>query len=324
MANLLVTPPEVDPGHEVKLPHLEKDLHLGGEDLADAEQGVFASLFSSIEDVFFPKKLPPLVLESQPVAVVDRMAVKRDPTSTAIAFVLHVVVIGLLVFLVAKTGIKFAAPKQEVVEVLNAPPPLAPRELKVAGGGGGQVGPAPVSKGSPPKFSPVQITPPKAPVIQPKLAVEPTIDVDPKLKMQMNLPQMGMNNAPNVTLSMGNGSGGGIGPGNGNGLGPGSGGNTGGGVRQVGGGVSAPIPIFEPEAEFSEEARKAKMSGIVMVDLIVDEKGNVTRAHVLQGLGMGLDEKALEAVRQYKFKPAMENGKPVKVEVNVEVNFQIF
>jgi protein TonB len=324
MANLLVTPPEVDPGYEVKLPHLETELHLGGEDLVEAEQGVFASLFSSIEDLFFPKKLPPLVLESKPIAVVDRMAVKRDPKSTAIAFVLHVIVIGLLVFLVAKTGIKFAAPKQETIVSLNAPPPLAPRELKVAGGGGGQKGPAPVSKGSPPKFSPVQITPPKAPVIQPKLAVDPTIDVDPKLKMQTTLPNMGMTNALNVSPSMGNGSGGGLGSGSGNGMGPGSGGNTGGGVRQVGGGVSAPSLVYKPEAEFSEEARKAKMSGVVTVGFIVDEKGNVLRARVIQGLGMGLDEKALEAVRQYKFKPAMENGKPVKVEVNVEVNFQIF
>ena len=324
MANLLVTPPEIDPEYEVKLPHRDEELHLGGEDLIDAEQGVFSSLWGSIQDVFFPKKLPPLVLESTPIAVVDRMAVKRDPKSTAIAFVIHVVVIGLLLYLVAKTGIQFAAPKQATIVALDAPPPPAPRELKVMGGGGGQHGPAPVSKGSPPKFSPVQITPPKAQIEHPKLAVEPTIDVDPKLKMQSNLPNIGMVNAPNVGVSMGNGNGSGLGSGNGNGMGPGSGGNTGGGVRQVGGGVSAPSLVYKVEAEFSEEARKAKMSGVVTVGFIVDEKGNVIRAHVIRGLGMGLDEKAIEAVRQYRFKPAMENGKPVKVEVNVEVNFQIF
>jgi len=324
MANLLIPPPEIDPGSEVKLPRREMDLHLGGEDLRDAEQGVFASLFSSIEDVFFPKKLPPLVLESQPVAVVDRMAVKRDPMSTAIAVVLHVAIIGLILFVVAKKVVSVTAPKQATIVSLDAPPPPAPRELKVMGGGGGQKGPAPVSKGSPPKFSPVQIVPPKAPVIQPKLAVDPTIDVDPKLKMQSTLPNMGMVNATNVGVSMGNGNGSGLGSGNGNGMGPGSGGNTGGGVRQVGGGVSAPSLVYKVEAEFSEEARKAKMSGVVTVGFVVDEKGNVIRARVIRGLGMGLDEKALEAVRQYRFKPAMENGKPVKVEVNVEVNFQIF
>ena len=325
MANLLVTPPEIDPGHEVKLSRRDENLHLGGEDLFEAEKGVFSSLFSSIEDVFFPKKLPPLVLESAPIAVVDPMAVKRDPKSTAVAVVLHIVVIGLLVFLAAKTTINFAAPKQATIVSLDAPPPPAPRQLKMMGGGGGQKGPAPVSKGSPPKFSPVQITPPKAPpVLTPKLAVAPTIDVDPKLKMQTNMPNIGMVNAPNVGVSMGNGNGNGLGSGNGNGMGPGSGGNTGGGVRQVGGGVGPPTLISKVEAEFSEEARKAKMSGVVTVGFVVDEKGNVTRARVIRGLGMGLDEKALEAVRQYRFKPAMENGKPVKVEVNVEVNFQIF
>ena len=325
MANILETPPEVDPRSDVRDTRRDPELHLGGEDLQDAEQGVFTSLGNSIRDVFFPKKLPPLVLESQPVPVSDPMAVKRDPTSTAIATIFHVVVIGLLLYLAAKTGIKFAAPVKPVTTVaLDAPTPPAPPKAKIMGGGGGQKGPAPVSKGSPPKFSPVQITPPKAPVIQPKLALEPTIDVDPKLKMQNKMPDIGMANAPNVGVSMGNGNGNGLGSGNGNGLGPGSGGNTGGGVRQVGGGVSAPTLVYKVEAEFSEEARKAKVSGNVVVGLVVDEKGNATRVHVVRGLGMGLDEKAIEAVRQFRFKPAMENGKPVKVEVNVEVNFQIF
>jgi protein TonB len=60
------------------------------------------------------------------------------------------------------------------------------------------------------------------------------------------------------------------------------------------------------------------------VNLIVDTHGLPQNVRVIRGVGMGLDEKALEAVRQYKFKPAMEGGKPVPVQVNVEVNFQIF
>ncbi|HEY2041003.1 MAG TPA: energy transducer TonB, partial [Edaphobacter sp.] len=78
------------------------------------------------------------------------------------------------------------------------------------------------------------------------------------------------------------------------------------------------------DPEFSEEARKAKASGDVTVYLWVDEHGNPTHIRVLRGMGMGLDEKAVEAVKQYRFKPAMENGKPVKVEMYVVVNFQIF
>lgn len=324
MANLLVTPPEIDPGDEVKLPHRDDELHLGGEDLRAAEVGVFASLGNTIRDAFFPKKLPPLVLESAPVAVADRMAVKRDPTSTAVAIVLHAAIIGLIFFLVARKVMVVTPPKEAPTVVsLDAPTPPAPPKAKIMGGGGGQRGPAPVSKGTPPKFSPAPIVPPKAPVIDAKLPVPPSIDVTMKNTVQPNLP-IGMANAPNVGVSMGNGNGSGLGSGNGNGMGPGSGGNTGGGVRQVGGGVSAPTLVYKVEAEFSEEARKAKVSGNVVVGLVVDEKGNATRVHVVRGLGMGLDEKAIEAVRQFRFKPALENGKPVKVEVNVEVNFQIF
>jgi protein TonB len=322
-------PPEIDPREETATrrgtPARGRDLHLGGEDLIVAEQGVFSSFFESLRDLFFPPKLPPLVLESTPIPVPDRMAVKRDPTSTAIAVVLHVLIIGAILFFVGRKVVQIVAPKQApVIVALDSPPPVLPPSRKIMGGGGGQKGPAPVSKGNPPKFSPVQIVPPKVQIENPKLAVAPTIDVDPKLKMQTNLPNIGMINAPNVGVSMGNGNGNGLGSGNGNGMGPGSGGGYGGGVRQVGGGVGPPTLIYKVEAEFSEEARKAKVSGNVVVGLVVDEKGNATHVHVVRGLGMGLDEKAVEAVRQFRFKPALENGKPVKVEVNVEVNFQIF
>ena len=92
----------------------------------------------------------------------------------------------------------------------------------------------------------------------------------------------------------------------------------------VGGSVGAPALIHQVDPEFSEEARKAKFSGNVEVYLIVDEQGNPTHIKIARGVGMGLDEKAFEAVRQYKFRPAMQNGKPVKVDIYIEVNFQIF
>jgi protein TonB len=195
------------------------------------------------------------------------------------------------------------------------------------GGGGGQRGPTPVSKGQLPKFAKIQITPPKAPPMeQPKIQMpSPTIEVQQNLKMaNNNMPNFGDPNSPLNGVSMGNGSGSGIGSGRGSGLGPGSGGNYGGGVMHVGGGVSAPVPIYEVEPEFSEEARKAKFMGVVTVNLIVDAKGLPQNVHILRGVGMGLDEKAVDAVKQYRFKPAMMGGKAVAVEVNVEVNFQIF
>jgi protein TonB len=293
-------------------------------DLIIEEEGTIASLWSSVRDVFFPVKLPPLQLESKPIAVVDRMKVKRDPTSTAIAVVLHGLVFLLIAFLLAKK-IKFAAPvKEQVMTEVNIPP-MAPIRTKSMGGGGGQHDTTPVTKGTPPKFADRQIIPPKAPPLEPpKINIQPTIEVQKDVHMASSIPQIGVANSPLVGMSMGNGHGTGLGSGNGSGLGPGSGGNTGGGPRRIGGGVSPPSVIYSVEPEFSEEARKAKVAGNVLVGLWIDEKGMPSHVHVVRGIGMGLDEKAVEAVKQWRFKPAMENGKPVLVELNIEVNFQIF
>ena len=142
-----------------------------------------------------------------------------------------------------------------------------------------------------------------------------------------------MHTGQNVVLSngqgsgggMGTGSGGGIGSGTGNGYGPGYGGNAGGGVYRVGGGISAPVALVTPEAEFSDEARRAKYQGVVLISLIVDAQGNPQNPRVVRPLGMGLDEKAMEAVRKYKFRPAMKDGHiPVPVMITVEVNFRLY
>ena len=103
-----------------------------------------------------------------------------------------------------------------------------------------------------------------------------------------------------------------------------TGGDTGGGVAHVGGGISSPRVISAVDPEFSDEARRQKYQGVVTLTLIVDAQGNPQHVRVARALGMGLDEKAIEAVRQYKFRPAMKDGKPVPVEINIEVNFQLF
>ena len=324
MPDTQILPPDTPPHAAAELRPAGEEPHLIGE---IKEEGVFTSLWSSFRDVFFPVKLPPLVLESTPIAVVDPMATKRSPASTAVAVGLHALVILLIVFLIA-AHVPIAQPVKKTMvltDVIPPPPPVAPKQAAI-GGGGGQHDLAPVTQGHLPKLAQQQIVPPKAPpTIAPKLAIEPTVVVQPDLKMANNtMPNIG---APNSTLkgfSMGNGNGTGIGSGNGSGIGPGSGGNTGGGVMHVGGAVRPPVPIFTPDPEFSEEARKAKFSGNVEVYLWVDEQGNPSHIKVARGVGMGLDEKAVEAVRQYKFKPAMQNGKPVKVDLYIEVNFQIF
>ncbi len=287
-------------------------------------EGVFASLWRNLRELVWPSKLPPLVLESLPVAVPDRMAGGRSYRSTGWAVGAHALAILLIGYLV-KAHVPFAAPVKTMQVTELAVPPQAPPKAHAMGGGGGQRGPTPVTKGTPPKFAEEQIVPPKAPPLeQPKIHVEPTLEVQRDVKMASSLPQIGVASSPLVGMSMGNGTGTGLGSGNGAGLGPGSGGNTGGGPRQVGGGVSAPILIYQVDPEFSEEARKAKASGNVLVNLWVDEKGNPTHVHVIRGIGLGLDEKAVEAVKQYRFKPAMEHGKPVMVEMNIDVTFRIF
>jgi protein TonB len=85
-----------------------------------------------------------------------------------------------------------------------------------------------------------------------------------------------------------------------------------------------PLVVYKVEPEFTEAARKAKKSGIVLVNLTVDKRGMPQHVHILRGVGDGLDRKAVEAVKEYRFKPAMKDNQPVEVALNIEVNFQIF
>ena len=88
-------------------------------------------------------------------------------------------------------------------------------------------------------------------------------------------------------------------------------------------GVSPPQLFYAPDPVFTEEARREKFEGTCVVSLVVDEQGNATRVQISTPVGHGLDEKALEAVKRYRFKPATLQGKPVPVRVNIEVNFKI-
>ena len=261
-----------------------------------------------------------------PEVFLAQMSPKRDSRSTTTALLVHAAAVALFFFWGARAVHNNMVAKQIQLSEIMTPPPMAPAKTTM-GGGGGQRGAAPVSQGHLPKFADTQITPPKAPPLeQPKIRMpDATIEVQKDLKMaNSNLPNIGMPNSPLAGNSMGNGLGSGLGSGNGSGLGAGVGGNYGGGLRTIGGGVSSPVLTFKVDPEFSEEARRAKFMGVVLVNLIVDQNGNPQNVHVLRGVGMGLDGKAVAAVKQYRFKPAKEAGKPVAVELNVEVNFQIF
>jgi periplasmic protein TonB len=214
---------------------------------------------------------------------------------------------------------------------------LPPSATKAGGGGGGgDRDKLQASKGILPRFSRDQLAPP-AVVIRnenPKLPVEPTVVVPPEIHLP--LPQTGSLGDPLSSMvgppssgtgsggGIGSGSGGGVGSGSGPGVGPGWGGGIGGGVYRVGGGVTAPRLIYGPEPEFSEEARKAKYQGTVVLWLVVGPDGRTHDIRVQQSLGMGLDEKAIEAILLWTFEPGRKNGIPVAVQVDVEINFRLY
>jgi len=227
--------------------------------------------------------------------------------------------------------------RQQVIDVVtDVSPYILPASATSSGGGGGggDRDKLQASKGVLPKFSRQQLTPPSVIVHNenPKLAVEPTVVVPPEIV----LPHSGPLGDPLSSVlgppsngtgwggGIGSGSGGGVGSGTGPGVGPGRGGGIGGGTYRVGGGVSAPRPIFAPDPEFSDEARKAKYQGTVVLWVVVGPDGRTHDIRIQRSLGMGLDEKAIAAVREWKFDPARRNGIPVAVQVNIEVTFRLY
>lgn len=303
------------------------------------EKPVWRTLYESVRDVFFPVKLPPLELTSTPIPVPDRMAVKTNPWAVGISSTINILIVLIAIWLGIKTVVKIVKPTLQGTNIDVGTFDLkAPRAGTAAGGGGGGgshdiVDPI---KGKLPPRMKNPMTPPMVPLLDhPKLAVPAAINVQPNIQLpdNPNLPNFGVTRSANVTLAsngqgggggMGTGYGGGIGSGTGNGFGPGYGGNAGGGLYAIGGGVSSPVPIFTPDPDFSDEARRAKYQGICVISVIVDAHGNTQDPKVVRTLGMGLDEKALEAVRKWRFKPAMKGSMPVPVRINVEVNFRLY
>jgi periplasmic protein TonB len=301
------------------------------------EKPIWVGLYESIRDVFFPPHLPPLELTSKPIPVPDRMAVKANPWAIGISSTVNLAIVALLLFLGVRTIVNAVNKPKEDATDINLTDFKAPKADKANGGGGGGGEHSIVDpiKGHLPKIEKNPIVPPQVETVdKPKLAMESAIMVQPNITLPDNplLPTIGVKNSANVTLQsggqgangVGNGSGGGLGNGTGDGYGPGTGGGAGGGLYRVGGGVTAPVALNNVEAEFSDEARRAKYQGVCIISLIVDAQGNPQNPRVIRALGMGLDEKALEAVRKYKFRPAMKGNTPVPVMISVEVNFRLY
>jgi len=343
MANQVLTPPPQNESSFRRTQEPELNLLRSTEDF---NEPLWRSLARQAHEKLFPEKLPPLQLTSRPVKVKDIWGDYNYKKKGAVGTTLvHAAVIGGLIF-VSFAGRDVVKKIQEPEHVTLINPDLSeilPISTKKndtigGGGGGGDKDKLVAPKGKLPKQSMEQITPP-AMVIRnehPKLAVDPTIVVPPQVKLNMaaNMPNLGdpMSKVPSGPPSngtgsgagIGSGAGGGVGVGTGPGVGEGRGGGIGGGVFRVGGGVSAPRALNTPDPDYSEEARKAKYQGTVVLWLVVDPGGRPRDVKVARSLGMGLDQKAIEAVRKWTFEPAMKDGKPVAVQINVEVNFRLY
>jgi TonB family protein len=213
-----------------------------------------------------------------------------------------------------------------------SPHSLMPPYVAHGGGGGGERSLLSASRGRLPKRARRQFTPPSAtpPKVQAVLVMEPALVAPPDLGLlQQALLRIGDPFGRDGPASSGPGSGGGIGSGSGGGIGarkgPGSGSDDGGGISAagIGGSITAPAVLYRVDPEFSEEARKAKYQGTVVLTLEVGEDGKPRGFRIVRGLGLGLDQKALEAVAQWKFRPAMRNGRPVRAPATIEVNFRL-
>jgi TonB family protein len=295
----------------------------------------FGGFGDRIKEVFFPVKMAPLQVTSKPVKVKDIWSKDENfGWSQALAVILHG---GLILLLGIPLFAHLFSPSTEAMNKVDVTPldispyiSKLPAGAQKAGGGGGANDHTltPVNKGKLPKFRMTQFTPPQVRPVNPdpKLAMDPSLLGPPDLKVaNADMAHFGdpMANADSDSLGHGNGTG--IGSGTGGGLGPGEGGGTGGGMFRAGvNGVGSPQCIYCPNPEYSDEARKARYAGFVLLDVTVTADGRVMNPVVIKGPGLGLEEKALEQVRTWKMKPALgPNGKPVTCRTQIEVMFRL-
>lgn len=243
---------------------------------------------------------------------------KKISTAFAISFSAHALIVLALIWGIWK-GVTVVQEQQEKLDVvyLEQPGP--------GGGGGGSPAPAPVKKLDIPKTTP----PPPVPVT-PVPIVAPPPPPTPELlaPVQTNMADlMQATGASSVSLATyaGGGSGGGIGSGRGNGVGPGEGGGIGGGYYEPGNGVDNPVLIRKIDPKYTSEAMRAKITGEVWLDVIVQTNGTVKVLKIAKSLDktFGLDQAAIEASKEWLFKPGTLKGQAVPVRVVLIMEFRL-
>jgi protein TonB len=309
----------------------EADVHLQHL-LAPPEIPWYRTIFQNVKDLIHPPKLPPLEVTSKPVPIEELKIYAGNEAKAGIgSLLIHVGVLSLLVILGSIKPVQQIAKKSVSLIAPDLSPYLAPKKQTSGGGGGGGAKmPLDASKGKLPKPAPRQFTPPRVDPVEAKLPMPASI-IAPEDIPNINAMNFGdiqsklgiPSNGTGLGGGIGSGIGGGVGSGRGGGVGPGSGGGFGGGAYRIGGGVSAPTVLSKVEPEYSEEARKAKWQGTVVLSLIVDDQGRPQNLKVVRSLGLGLDQKAIEAVEKWRFRPGMKDGKAVPVMATIEVNFRL-
>jgi TonB family protein len=182
----------------------------------------------------------------------------------------------------------------------------------------------------------------KLPAVKPLQKEQPKDEPQPEQQLQIPAKTLGsgVETVPGVlegvsasTASLGPGSGGGagtgtgtgIGPGNGSGLGPGWGGGTGGGAYRPGSGIESPMVLREVKPQYTADAMRAKIQGIVVVECVIQADGTVDNVRVVKSLDptFGLDQEAVKAARLWRFVPGKKQGQPVPVLVTIELAFNL-
>ena len=240
------------------------------------------------------------------------------------------------------------------LSIIFCPPPLYTPQARMpeddersgGGGGGGRRTPEPPSRGSLPLFvytNPIVTPRPEETIRPPVLPIIETVKVDPRVLVERdNLMLTGLPDGAGIPPSagpgsdggIGTGSRGGIGPDAGIGVGPGRDVNIGGRYPGIGGGPRRsassqesvdhrPVLVNQPQPLYTEQARTNKVQGVVRVKVLVDANGSVKEVVVVRGLPDGLNEQAIRAAYQMRFRPAVKNGQPVSYWLNVVVEFNL-
>ncbi len=313
------------------------------------------SLGEFLRDLLSSFKSPlfiPSVFADPQGLVIERAQLRTRRVEAGMASLLvHMFVAALAIFLIHRD--LDSANSKDTTVFINSSPIYLPIEGDGrdggGGGGGGKQQPEPPAFGRMPEQSRFQMVPPDPEDPKPLIPAEDlmasaaTVQMPIDLPVDTSLPIGDVTAPPSSSRSSGPGTGGGIGTGRGTGIGPGSGagygpgsgggmgGGSGGGIGSgvgpyvVGNGVKAPVPIFQPLPAYTEEARKARAEGIVLIQAIIRRDGTVDSFKVIRGLGYGLDESAINTIAtKWRFRPGTLNGQSVDVQANIEVSFRLY